>query len=72
MNQYEESKTVRRVAAVIYLIVMAFIVGGSYIAQQNKQSKIEQAKEDVQIVYDKPLLTYDERPKQTKTQTNLE
>lgn len=36
MNSYEESKKVRRVAAVIYLLVMAFLVGGTYLSQQKK------------------------------------
>jgi hypothetical protein len=33
MTAYEESKTARRVAAVIYLVVMAFILGGTYLSQ---------------------------------------
>ncbi len=36
MNSYEESKKVRRIAAVIYLLVMAFLVGGTYLSQQKK------------------------------------
>lgn len=33
MSQYEESKKARRVAAVVYLIFMAFILGGTYLSQ---------------------------------------
>lgn len=33
MNNYEESKKARRIAAVVYLIFMAFIVGGTYLSQ---------------------------------------
>jgi hypothetical protein len=33
MSNYEESKTARRVAAVAYLIFMAFILGGTYLSQ---------------------------------------
>jgi len=33
MNNYEQSKTARRVAAVVYLIFMAFILGGTYLSQ---------------------------------------
>jgi hypothetical protein len=33
MNHYEQSKTARRVAAVVYLIFMTFILGGTYLSQ---------------------------------------
>lgn len=33
MNNYEESKKARRIAAVVYLIFMAFIVSGTYLSQ---------------------------------------
>lgn len=33
MNSYEQSKTARRVAAVAYLVFMAFILGGTYFSQ---------------------------------------
>lgn len=33
MNNYEESKKARRIAAVVYLIFMVFIVGGTYLSQ---------------------------------------
>lgn len=35
MSQYEESKKARRVAAVVYLIFMAFILGGTYLSQHS-------------------------------------
>jgi hypothetical protein len=33
MNNYEQSKTARRIAAVTYLAFMAFILGGTYLSQ---------------------------------------
>ncbi len=37
MNKYEQGKKVRRIAAVIYILVMAVIVGGTYLSQQQKE-----------------------------------
>ncbi len=54
MSQYEESKTARRILAVVYLIIMSVLVGGSYLAQQNKQDQLHQP-DDTIIVYDKPV-----------------
>ena len=36
MNHYNESKKARRVAAVIYLLIMAFIMTGTYLSEQRK------------------------------------
>jgi hypothetical protein len=33
MNSYEQSKKARRVAAIVYLAFMAFILGGTYFSQ---------------------------------------
>ncbi len=33
LNQDDGSKRVKRIAAVLYLLVMAFVVGGSYVNQ---------------------------------------
>jgi hypothetical protein len=33
MTNYEQSKKARRIAAIFYLAVMAFILGGSYLSQ---------------------------------------
>ena len=38
MNNYENSKKARRVASVIYLLIMAFILGGTYLSEQKKES----------------------------------
>jgi hypothetical protein len=37
MNNYENSKKVRRVASVIYLLIMAVILGGTYLSNQQKE-----------------------------------
>lgn len=36
MSHYEESKTARRVAAIIYLLIMAVVLGGTYLSEQEK------------------------------------
>jgi hypothetical protein len=38
MSHYEQSKKARRVASIVYLLIMAVILGGTYISQQNKAS----------------------------------
>ena len=35
MDNYHESKKARRVAAIAYLLLMTFIVGGTLLSQQN-------------------------------------
>ncbi len=46
-NPDPEVKKVRYVASVLYLLVLAFLVGGSYIHQQNKQAEPSQMETDV-------------------------
>ncbi len=36
MNSYNQSKKARRIAAVVYLIIMAVILGGTYLSEQKK------------------------------------
>jgi hypothetical protein len=36
MNSYEQSKKARYIASVVYVSIMAFILGGTYISQQEK------------------------------------
>ena len=38
MNNYENSKKARRVASVVYLLIMAVILGGTYLSEQEKES----------------------------------
>jgi hypothetical protein len=38
MSEYEKSKTARRIAAVVYLLVLGFILGGTYLSQRQKQA----------------------------------
>ncbi|MEF3075477.1 hypothetical protein V2P20_10620 [Methylobacter sp. Wu1] len=42
MNSYEQSKKARYIASVVYVSIMAFILGGTYISQQEKE-KAKQA-----------------------------
>lgn len=44
MNQYEESKKARRIAAIIYLLFMVVVMGGTYLSDQNKaEQKAQQS-----------------------------
>jgi hypothetical protein len=38
MNNYENSKKARRIASVVYLLIMAVILGGTYLSEQQKAS----------------------------------
>jgi hypothetical protein len=48
MNNYEKSKKVRRVASVIYLLIMALILGGTYLSNQQKEMAKSAAKDSSQ------------------------
>ena len=43
MNNYEYSKKARRVASVVYLLIMAVILGGTYLSQQQKALAAKEA-----------------------------
>jgi hypothetical protein len=43
MSEYEKSKKVRRIASVIYLLIMAVIMGGTYISQRQKEAAQKEA-----------------------------
>jgi hypothetical protein len=36
MNNYNDSKTARRVAAILYLLIMAVVMTGTYLSEQKK------------------------------------
>ena len=53
MNEYNPdpaAKKVRYIASIIYLLVLAFIVGGSYINQQ------QETPVDINVVDDKDII----------------
>ena len=54
MNSNEESKRVKRVASVLYILVMAIIVGGSYLNQLNIQSTDNES-QGSQLAVETPL-----------------
>ena len=39
MSGYENSKKIRRIAAVVYLVIMAVIMTGTYLSQQQKEAR---------------------------------
>lgn len=47
MSHYEESKKVRRAAAIIYLLIMAFILVGTYLSEQEKAE--QKALQDISL-----------------------
>ncbi|MFA6164225.1 MAG: hypothetical protein WC685_12450 [Methylobacter sp.] len=38
MKNYEQGKKVRRITAVVYLLIMGVVVGGTYLSQQQKEA----------------------------------
>jgi hypothetical protein len=36
VNDYTQSKKARRIASVIYLLIMAVVLGGTYLSEQQK------------------------------------
>jgi hypothetical protein len=47
MSSYEQSKKARRVASVVYLLIMAVIMGGTYLSQQQKAEAQKATKQSV-------------------------
>lgn len=43
MSEYEKSKKVRRIASVIYLLILGVIVGGTLLSEQKKQAARQEA-----------------------------
>ena len=56
MNSYEQGKKVRRVSAVIYLLIMAIVVGGTYISQREK--KPAEKESQVRVVPDEERVVF--------------
>jgi len=48
MNNYENSKKPRRVASVIYLLIMAVILGGTYLSNQQKELSKKQSSQFIE------------------------
>lgn len=48
MSNYENSKKARRIASVIYLLIMAVILGGTYLSNQQKEMAESASKESSQ------------------------
>ena len=48
MSNYENSKKARRIASVIYLFIMAVILGGTYLSNQQKEMAERASKESSQ------------------------
>ncbi|WP_292430293.1 hypothetical protein [Methylobacter sp.] len=38
MNNYEQSKKARRIVSMVYLLIMAVVMGGTYLSQQQKEA----------------------------------
>lgn len=55
MNNYESSKKVRRIASVIYLIVMAVIFTGTYLSNQQKELTQKMSKDSSQSFEDSAM-----------------
>ena len=54
MNNYEDSKKVRRIASVIYLLIMAVILGGTYLSN-TKKNRLKRHCKNRQYLLKQPL-----------------
>ncbi|CAA9892041.1 conserved hypothetical protein [Candidatus Methylobacter favarea] len=43
MSDHDQVKKAKRLAAVVYLLIMAVIMGGTYVSEQNKKQKVKMA-----------------------------
>ena len=50
MNHYENSKKPRRIASITYLLIMAIILGGTFLSNQQK----ELAKKEASLAVETP------------------
>jgi len=41
MSSYEQSKTARRVASIVFLLVLGVVVGGTLLSEQQKSASRE-------------------------------
>jgi hypothetical protein len=48
MNNYENSKKARRVASVTYLLIMAVILGGTFLSNQQKELSKKQSSQPIE------------------------
>ncbi|MGZ8191311.1 MAG: hypothetical protein ACXWTS_08785 [Methylococcaceae bacterium] len=48
MSDYENSKKARRLASVVYLVIMAVIMTGTYLSQQQKEADRKES-QDLQM-----------------------
>jgi hypothetical protein len=54
MNSYEQSKKARYITSVVYMAIMAFILGGTYLSQQEKEkAKLESAPETSSVAVER-------------------
>lgn len=60
MSNYEESKKARRIVAVVYLLIMTILVGGTYLSQQHTAS--EQEFDDLSFSDGAPVYVYEQTP----------
>jgi hypothetical protein len=49
MNHYENSKKARRVASVVYLLIMAVVLGGTYLSNQQKELVKKESSQSIEI-----------------------
>jgi cytochrome bd-type quinol oxidase subunit 1 len=57
MSEHDQVKKVKRIAAIVYLLIMAVIMGGTYWSEQNKKQSMKVAERESQA-----LLMPDEKP----------
>ncbi|MDD1637095.1 MAG: hypothetical protein LUQ56_03035 [Methylococcaceae bacterium] len=58
MNNYENSKKARRIASIIYLLIMAVILGGTYLSEQQKKLTEMASKDSIQSIETPAVFSY--------------
>jgi hypothetical protein len=49
MSHYENSKKARRVVSVVYLLIMAVVLGGTYLSNQQKELAKKESSRPIEI-----------------------
>jgi hypothetical protein len=48
MSDYDKVKKVKRIAAVVYFLIMAVVIGGTYLSEQNKKQSMKVAEKELE------------------------
>jgi hypothetical protein len=64
MSDQDKVKKVKRIAAVVYLLIMAVVIGGTYLSEKNKKQGMKVAEKESQALLmpnEKPVIFSDSK-----------